>query len=372
MITFNNLNPGPADGTNILLGKICSRLGGLTQPGDSTNDLLAKILTQLLSVGGSGFNVNGNLGITGDLNVLGDSIFNGLVTINNDLTVGLTGRIYVQDWVPADGTPAIWAFSDHNVALTGITNDLEGVYGASQSSWGVAGVGNDVTAGGVKGNSTSGSGVYGLSVTGAGVLGESTGNAGVRGNSINNSGVLGVSQTQTGVQGIADSSIGVSGSATSGIGVSALSATGTAIVGTISGGATALLSLVNNVTEKLSVSILGLIKCIGLVPTPVVLTPAAAAVTPDFSTGTHFQVTLGDATTTINNPTNPTNGQRVVFELIQDNAGSRALALGAKFAFGTDITAAVLTVTGNKRDFLTTIYNSTADKHYVVAFVKGY
>jgi hypothetical protein len=242
-----------------------------------------------------------------------------LVTINNNFVVGLTGKIKVTDTGGA-GDPSIW----------------------------------------------------GLSTLNAGVLGESTGNAGVRGNSTNNSGVLGVSQNQTGVQGIAGNGVGMYGTATSGVGVHGESGTGTAIVGVITGAATALLSLLNGVTEKLQVTILGMIKCVGVVSTPQTLTIAAAATTPDFSTGTHFRATLGDATTTINNPTNPTNGQRVVFELIQDNAGNRLLALGNKFTLGTDITAVTLSTGANKRDFLTTIYNSTADLHYVVAFVKGY
>jgi hypothetical protein len=103
---------------------------------------------------------------------------------------------------------------------------------------------------------------------------------------------------------------------------------------------------------------------------PVTLTDAATIAT-DASLGNLFRVTLG-GNRTLGNPTNPTDGQRVVWEIIQDATGSRTLAYGNKFTFGTDITSAVVSTTASKRDFLGAIYNGTTDLWYVVAFVKGY
>lgn len=97
----------------------------------------------------------------------------------------------------------------------------------------------------------------------------------------------------------------------------------------------------------------------------------AATIATDASSGTHFRVTLG-GNRTLGNPTNPTDGQKVVWEFIQDGTGSRTIALDTKFAFGTDITGVTLTTTASKRDFMGAIYNSTADKWFVTAFVKGY
>jgi hypothetical protein len=97
----------------------------------------------------------------------------------------------------------------------------------------------------------------------------------------------------------------------------------------------------------------------------------AATIATDASLGHRFRVTLGD-NRTLGNPTNAYNGQQLVWEIIQDGTGSRTITLDSKFALGTDITAVTLTTTINKRDFLTAIYNSTADKFYVVGFVKGY
>lgn len=91
----------------------------------------------------------------------------------------------------------------------------------------------------------------------------------------------------------------------------------------------------------------------------------------DCSLGNTFRVTLG-GNRTLSNPTNMTDGQKVIWEFIQDGTGTRTITLGSKFSFGADITAVVLTTTAGKRDFLGAIYNSTADKWYVLAFTKGY
>jgi hypothetical protein len=110
---------------------------------------------------------------------------------------------------------------------------------------------------------------------------------------------------------------------------------------------------------------------VGLVPwAPVTLTDAAAIAT-DASLGTHFRVTLG-GNRTLGNPTNPTDGQRAIWELIQDATGTRTITLGSAFALGTSIAAVTLTTTASKRDFLGAIYNSTAAKWYVTAFAKGF
>jgi hypothetical protein len=103
---------------------------------------------------------------------------------------------------------------------------------------------------------------------------------------------------------------------------------------------------------------------------PVTLTDAATIAT-DASLGNHFRVVLG-GNRTLGNPTNPTDGQKVVWELVQDGTGTRTITLGAAFALGTDISSITLTTTASKRDFLGAVYNSTASKWYVIAFTKGY
>lgn len=105
---------------------------------------------------------------------------------------------------------------------------------------------------------------------------------------------------------------------------------------------------------------------------PVTLTDAATIAT-DASLSNHFRVTLTATGRTLGNPTNLTNGQKLIYEVIQDATGSRTITTyGSKFAFGTDVTQPTLTTTANKRDFLGFIYNSAADKLYCAAVAKGY
>lgn len=103
----------------------------------------------------------------------------------------------------------------------------------------------------------------------------------------------------------------------------------------------------------------------------VTLTDAATVAT-DASLGNHFKVTITGTPRTLGNPTNGKDGQRCVWEIIQDGTGSRTITMDTKFAFGTDITGITLSTTASKRDFLTAIYDSTADRWHVVGFVRGY
>lgn len=104
--------------------------------------------------------------------------------------------------------------------------------------------------------------------------------------------------------------------------------------------------------------------------TPQALTDAATIET-DASTGTHFRVVLG-GNRTLDNPSHAADGERVIWEIVQDATGSRILTLGSRFALGTDIAVVTLSTTPNTRDFLGAIYNSTANLWYVIAFAKGY
>lgn len=114
----------------------------------------------------------------------------------------------------------------------------------------------------------------------------------------------------------------------------------------------------------------GAIMNASFIETPVTLTDAATVAT-DASLGNFFRVTLA-GNRTLGNPTNPTDGQKAIWEIIQDGTGSRTITLDTQFALGSDIFAVVLSTVASKRDFLGAVYNSTATKWYVIAFVKGY
>lgn len=87
-----------------------------------------------------------------------------------------------------------------------------------------------------------------------------------------------------------------------------------------------------------------------------------------------FRCTLTGDITTVSAPAGTLiDGDTMVWEMIQDGTGSRLISgWDAKYAFGTDITGITLSTGINKRDFITFIYNSTADKWYCVGFVRGY
>lgn len=103
---------------------------------------------------------------------------------------------------------------------------------------------------------------------------------------------------------------------------------------------------------------------------PVTLTDAANIAT-DASLGKHFRVTLG-GNRTMDNPTNPINGQKIIYEIIQDGTGSRTITWGSAFAWGTTVTVPTLTTTAAKRDFVGFVYNSTTSKWYGLSVALGY
>lgn len=114
----------------------------------------------------------------------------------------------------------------------------------------------------------------------------------------------------------------------------------------------------------------------GTVTAPRVITPPvalvdAATIATDAALGNHFRVTLG-GNRTLGNPTNPVDGQKIIWELIQDGTGTRTITLDSAFALGTDITSVVLTTTAGKRDLLGAIYNAGLGKWLVAAFTKGF
>lgn len=102
----------------------------------------------------------------------------------------------------------------------------------------------------------------------------------------------------------------------------------------------------------------------------VVLTDQAT-ITTNCTLSNRFRVTLG-GNRTLGNPTGMTDGQSVIWEIIQDGTGSRTITLDTSFVLGTDIAAVTLSTTAGKRDFLGAVYNATAGKWSVVALARGY
>ncbi len=102
---------------------------------------------------------------------------------------------------------------------------------------------------------------------------------------------------------------------------------------------------------------------------PVSLSYSGTNVPVNAALGCHFRL-VATNNFLLGNPTGASDGQRIVFEVIQDATGGRTLTLGSAFRLGTDISAVNLTPTANRRDFLTGVYSGT--NFYVLGLVKGY
>lgn len=113
-----------------------------------------------------------------------------------------------------------------------------------------------------------------------------------------------------------------------------------------------------------------------MVQTPVALTFVSAGTTlVDASLGNTLRLTFGAGNTTMGAPSNPTDGQMILFEIKQDATGSRTItwtATAGGYAFGTLVTSPVLTTTASKTDYAGFIYNSTANIWRCLAFAPGY
>lgn len=110
-----------------------------------------------------------------------------------------------------------------------------------------------------------------------------------------------------------------------------------------------------------------------LVPWAVQTLTDAATIATDASLGNHFRCTL-TAARTLGAPTNPTDGQRVLWELLASGgAWLPTLTTGSAgaFIFGSDITA-LSAIASGKTDYIGAVYNSTAARWRVIAYAKGY
>lgn len=104
-------------------------------------------------------------------------------------------------------------------------------------------------------------------------------------------------------------------------------------------------------------------KNVQLVDSPTISVNAAA--------GSEFDVTLG-GNRTLENPTNPTDGKKIVFRVKQDATGGRTLTLDTAYKLGTDITALNLSTSPNATDYIGFIYDSSISKWCLVSLIRGF
>ena len=97
----------------------------------------------------------------------------------------------------------------------------------------------------------------------------------------------------------------------------------------------------------------------------------AALISLDASLGNDFRVTIG-GNRTVGNPANPTDGQKITFQVTQGSTGSFTLAWGSSYEFSTGLPAPTLSTTAGDTDLLCFIYNAAKGKWLLAAFVPGF
>ncbi len=107
-----------------------------------------------------------------------------------------------------------------------------------------------------------------------------------------------------------------------------------------------------------------------VMPTVAYTASDATPVTPDARNVEVYLVTV-DANLTVNGPSNPYSGQKILLQLRNDASHSVTFATGSgNFRFGTDITS--YTATASKTDYVGVVYNSTDTRWDIVSIIQGF
>jgi hypothetical protein len=105
-------------------------------------------------------------------------------------------------------------------------------------------------------------------------------------------------------------------------------------------------------------------------PTVVTLTDAAT-ISVNAAAGSDFRVTL-NGSRTMGAPSNPVDGQQIIFQITQGSAGSASITWGNGYAFSTELPRPALSTTAGLTDLLGFIYNASAGTWLLAAFVNGF
>ena len=109
----------------------------------------------------------------------------------------------------------------------------------------------------------------------------------------------------------------------------------------------------------------------GAVAPAVVSLTDAATIAVDASLGNDLRVTIaGDRT--MGNPANPSDGQKITFQVTQGSSGSFTLTWGSAYEFSAGLPQPTLSTTAGLTDLLCFIYNATKSQWLLVAFVSGF
>jgi hypothetical protein len=97
----------------------------------------------------------------------------------------------------------------------------------------------------------------------------------------------------------------------------------------------------------------------------------AATIAVDASQGNDFRVTIG-GNRTMGNPSNPTAGQQIIFQITQGSAGSSTVTWGSAYEFSAGLPSPTLSTAAGQTDLLGFIYSAAKGQWLLAAFVNGF
>jgi len=107
-----------------------------------------------------------------------------------------------------------------------------------------------------------------------------------------------------------------------------------------------------------------------LAPAVVMLTDSPT-INLDTSQGNDFRVTIG-GNRTVASPVNPTDGQKITFQVTQGGSGSNTVTWGSAYEFSAGLPQPALSTAAGDTDLLGFIYNAAKTSWLLVAFVPGF
>jgi hypothetical protein len=142
-----------------------------------------------------------------------------------------------------------------------------------------------------------------------------------------------------------------------------MSAAGVAVVG-------AGAAVLTDATSAKAATLATTVESGAIAPAVVNLTDAAT-IAVDASLGNDFRVTLG-GNRTMGTPANPTDGQKITFQVTQGTGGPYTLSWGSGYAFSAALAQPTLSSAAGDVDLLCFIYNSSKSAWLLAAFVNGF
>ena len=111
----------------------------------------------------------------------------------------------------------------------------------------------------------------------------------------------------------------------------------------------------------------------GKIKIPTATIAYASSITPDVDSTYIANVGTLTGDMTVNAPTGtPADGQILKFRFAQDGAGSRVITWNAAFAFGTDITTALIPTAASSKWEMLFQWNATDSKWRCIAIIRGF